>query len=95
MLNIATFGLIVGIVALGSIFAWLFRREPRRALNLAVLTIGVALLTYGHVQWAGRRENEEVKEARFIRYVIAGWAMVGMGFLGLQCGRDRKTSDEP
>jgi hypothetical protein len=95
MLNIATVGLIVGIVALGSLFAWLFRREPRKTLNIAVLTVGVALLTYGHVQWAGRRESEEVKEARFIRYVIAGWAMVGMGFLGVQCGGDRKTSDGP
>ncbi len=93
--NIATIGLIVGIAALGSFFALLFRREPRKALNIAVLTVGFALLTYGHLQWAGRRESEEVKEAMFIRHVVAGWAMVGMGFLGLQCGRDHKRSKEP
>ena len=93
--NIATIGLIVGIAALGSFFALLFRREPRKALNLAVLTVGFALLTYGHLQWAGRRESQEVKQAMFIRHVVAGWAMVGMGFLGFQCGRDHKRSKEP
>jgi len=92
--DITTIGLIVGIAALGSFFAWLFRREPRKALNIAVLTVGFALLAYGHLQWAGRRESEEVKQAMFIRHVVAGWAMVGMGFVGLQCGRDRTKGDE-
>lgn len=93
--NIATISLIVSIAALGSFFALLFRQEPRKALNIAVLTLGFALLTYGHLQWAGRRESEEVKQAMFIRHVVAGWAMVGMGFLGFQCGRDHKRSKEP
>ncbi len=91
--NIATIGLIVGIAALGSFFAFLFRREPRKALNIAVLTVGFALLTYGHLQWAGRRESEEVKQAMFIRHVVAGWALVGMGFLGFQCGSDRRRKE--
>ncbi len=93
--DITTIGLIGGIAALGSFFALLFRREPRKALNIAILTVGLALLTYGHLQWAGRRESEEVKQAMFIRHVVAGWAMVGMGFLGLQCGRDHERSNEP
>jgi hypothetical protein len=92
ILNIATIGSIIGILGLGSLFAWIFRREPRRALNIAFLTIGCALLSYGHLQWAGRHESETVKEAMFIRHLIAGWAMVGMGFLGLQCGRDNPSS---
>ena len=87
--NIVTIGLIVGIVACGGFFAWLFRREPRKVLNIAVLTLGLALLAYGHLHWAIRQESEEVKAAMFIRHVVAGWAMVGMGFMGLQCGRDR------
>ncbi len=86
--NIASIGLLLGIVACGSLFAWLFRREPRKVLNIAVLTLGTALLTDVHLQWAARRESPEVKEALFIRYVVAGWALVGMGFVGLQCGRD-------
>ena len=92
--NITTIGLLVGIAALGAFFALLFRREPRKALNIAVLTVGFALLTYGHLQWAGRRESEEVKQAMFIRHVVAGWALVGMGFVGLQCGRDSTTGGE-
>ena len=92
--NITTIGLLAGIAALGSFFALLFRREPRKALNIAVLTVGFALLTYGHLQWAGRRESEEVKQAMFIRHVVAGWALVGMGFVGLQCGRDSTTGGE-
>jgi hypothetical protein len=93
--NIATIGLILGIAALGSFFALLLRREPRKALNIAVLTVGFAFLTYGHVQWAGRRESEEVKQAMFIRHVVVGWAMVGMGFLGFQCGQNQERSKEP
>ncbi len=90
--NIITIGLVLGIAAIGGSFALVFRREPRKALNIAVLTIGLSLLTYGHVQWSGRHESEEVKEAMFIRHVVAGWAMVGMGFLGLQRGRDHGFS---
>ncbi len=87
--NIVTVGLIVGIVACAGFFAWLFRREPRKVLNIAVLALGLGLLAYGHLHWAIRHESEEVKAALFIRHVVAGWAMVGMGFVGLQCGKDR------
>ncbi len=93
--NIVTIGLIVGIVACGGLSAWLFRRDPRRVLNIGVLTLGLALLAYGHLHWAIRHESQEVKAAMFIRHVVAGWAMVGMGFLGLQCGRDRTGGAEP
>ncbi len=93
IINILTIGLTLGIAALGVFFAWFFRREPRRVANIALLTIGCALLTYGHVQWAGRQESEEVKEAMFIRQVVAGWALVAMGSLGLQCGRGQKRSE--
>ncbi len=92
--NIATIGLLLGIAACGSLFAWQFRREPRKVLNIAVLTLGTALLTDVHLQWAARHESPEVKEAMFTRYVVAGWALVGMGFVGLQCGRDPTKSGE-
>ncbi len=92
--NIANIGLLLGIAACGSLFAWLFRREPRKVLNIAVLTLGTALLTDVHLQWAARHESPEVKEAMFIRYVVAGWALVGMGFVGLQCGRDPTKGGE-
>ncbi len=92
IINIAAIGLVFGIVALGVFFGWIFRREPRLLVNIALLTLGCALLAYGHLQWEGRRESEEVKEAMFIREVVAGWALASMGFLGLQFGRDRKRS---
>ncbi len=92
--NIASIALLVGIAACGSLFAWWFRREPRKVLNIAVLTLGTALLTDVHLQWAARHESPEVKEALFIRYVVAGWALVGMGFVGLQCGHGSTKSGE-
>ena len=94
IVNIWTIGLVLGIAACGALFTWVFRQEPRKVVNIAVLTLGFALLTYGHLQWAARREAEQVKEARFIRYVVAGWAMVGMGFVGLQCGPIHERKDE-
>ncbi len=93
IINIATIALVLGILALGIFFTWLFRREVRRVVNIAVLTIGCALVVYAHLQWAGRHESEEIKEAMFIRQLIAGWAMVGMGFVGLQCGGGQKRSE--
>ena len=48
--DIATAGPVVGIAALGLLFTLLFRREPRKALNIAVLTVGFALLTYVDLQ---------------------------------------------
>ncbi len=93
IINIATIALVLGILALGIFFTWLFRREVRRVVNIAVLTIGCALVVYAHLQWAGRHESEEIKEAMFIRQLIAGWAMVGMGFVGLQCGGGEKRSE--
>ncbi len=89
--NIITLALIVGIVGSGVLFACLFRRK---ALNIGLLTIGVALLTYGHFQWWARRESPEIKEAMFIRHVVAGWALTGMGFIGFQCRGGRSKDDE-
>src|SRR5512140_1410167 len=93
--NIATMSLVIGVLACGAFFALLFRREPRKTVNIAVLTLGLALLAYGHLQWAARRESEEIKEALFIRHVVAGWAMVTMGVVGLQCGGRPAPKDEP
>jgi hypothetical protein len=93
ILDLATIGLVMGILALGLSLAWLLWRETWRALNVAALTLGCALLAYGHLQWAGRHESETVKEALFIRQVVAGWALVGMGFVGLQRGRDHDRKE--
>jgi hypothetical protein len=92
--SIFILALVVGIAVCGLFFVGLFRREPRKALNIVVLTIGIALLTYGHLQWMVRRESPSIKEAMFIRHVIAGWAMTGIGFVGLQLGGDRLKRDE-
>ena len=89
--NIITLALIVAIVGVGILFTCLFRRQ---VLNIGLLTIGVALLTYGHVQWWARRESPEIKEAMFIRHVVAGWALAGMGFIGFQCRGGRSNDDE-
>ena len=85
--------LIVGILGCGLVCAWLCRRTPARLLNIVLLTIGMALLAYGHLQWSLRRESPEVKEAMFLRHVIAGWALVGMGYVGLQCSDNRKKGE--
>ena len=89
--NIITLALIVAIVGGGILFTCLFRRQ---VLNIGLLTIGVALLTYGHVQWWARRESPQVKEAMFIRHVVAGWALAGIGFVGIQCRGGRSNDDE-
>ena len=89
--NIITLALIVGIVLVGILFTCIFRRQ---VLNIGLLTIGVALLTYGHLQWWARRESPAIKEAMFIRHVVAGWALAGMGFVGIQCRGGRSNDDE-
>ena len=91
--NLITVGLVIGILALGCFFVSLFRHEPWKALNIVLLTLGLVLLAYGHVQWAGRHESAEIKEAMFFRHIVAGWALTGTGFLGLQCARDNKRDD--
>jgi len=92
MITMLSIGLILGIATLGLFFGWIFRREFCRVVNIAVLTVGCAILAYGYSQWEGRRESEEVKAALYLREVVAGWALVGMGFLGLQLGREHKPS---
>lgn len=82
--NIFTMGLVLGIAAISIWFGLQYRRQ---ILNIALLGVGAALLAYGHVQWWARHESPEIKEAMFIRHVVAGWALTGMGFIGIQCGR--------
>jgi 4-hydroxybenzoate polyprenyltransferase len=94
MINVVIAVLVFAIVVSGSFLAWLFRREPWKAVNIAALTLGLCLLTYGHLQWAVRRESPEIKQAMFIRHLVAGWAMVGMGFVGLQSGSKSPKGDE-
>lgn len=89
--NLWTVGLIIGIIGCGVVSACCFRRH---GLNITLLTIGVALLTYGHLQWWVRRESPEIKEAMFIRHVVAGWALAGMGYVGIQAGRHRSKDDD-
>jgi hypothetical protein len=93
MNDIVIVTLIVGILGCGLVYAWLCRRTPGRLLNIGVVTIGLALLAYGHLQWRLRRESPEVKEAMFLRHGIAGWALVGMGYLGLQCAGNRTEGE--
>lgn len=90
-------GLTAGVVLCGLLFVVVFRREPRKAVNIAVLTLGLSLLTYGHLHWMARRESPEGKQAMFIRHVVAGWALVAMGFVGLQLGSGSGPTkgDEP
>jgi hypothetical protein len=89
--NLITAALIIGIVGGGLWSVVLFRRQ---VLNIGLLTIGAALLTYGHVQWWARHESPAIKEAMFIQHVVAGWTLVGMGFVGIQCRRDRTKDDD-
>jgi hypothetical protein len=92
--TIVALALAVGIAASGLFVAWICRDNPRRALNVAMVAIGVALLAYAYFQWATKHESPEVKEAMFIGHVIAGWALVGMGFVGLQCPGGSTGKDE-
>ena len=82
--------LLSGIAAAALWGSYRFRRQR---LNIVLLAIGMALLTYGHVQWWARHESPEIKEAKFIRHIVAGWALVGMGGVGFQCqcGRSKEN----
>ena len=93
--DVVILGVIVGLLACGGFSVWLFRRQPDRVLCLVLLTLGACLLAYGHLQWAARHESPAVKEALFIRHVIAGWALTGMGFVGLMgCGRVGRDGED-
>ena len=89
--NITTVALVIGIAAGALWFGFLFRRQ---VLNIGLLALGAALLSYGHVQWWARHESPEVKEAMFIRHIVAGWALVGMGFVGIHLQRDNSKDDD-
>ncbi len=91
MATILTVALVIGIAAVALWFGLRFRRQ---LLNIALLAVGASLLAYGHVQWSVRHESPETKEAMFIRHVVAGWALVGMGFIGIQCQRGRSNNGD-
>ena len=89
--TLVTVALIIGIAAGGLCCVFLFRRQ---VLSIGLLTLGAALLAYGHVQWSARHESPEIKEAMFIRHIVAGWALVGMGFVGTLHQRGRSKDDD-
>ena len=80
----------LGIVGCGMFLAFLLRDDPRKALNSLIVTVGLALLVYGHVQWAVSREAPATKTPLYFMYFVPGWALLGIGCLGLQGGGNGK-----
>ncbi len=66
-----------------------------KALNIFLMVIGIALLGYGHVHWLVRHEDPQVKTSINILFIVPGWALLTMGFTGLQCQSRRNGKDEP
>jgi hypothetical protein len=54
-----------------------------KALNMALLTVGVVLLAFGYVPWLTRHESVELRSAQNAMTVLAGWALTVMGYLGM------------
>ncbi len=55
-----------------------------RVINLLILLAGVFLAAYGHVHYAVRHEAPERKASVDLFYIIPGWALLTMGYVGLQ-----------
>ncbi len=66
-----------------------------KALNTLLIVIGIALLGYGHMHWLVRHESPEVKTSRDILLIVPGWALLTMGYVGLQCQSGRNGKGEP
>lgn len=56
-----------------------------KSLNKLFIVIGIILVLYGHIHWIVRQESTEVKTANDIMYVLPGWSLLVMGYIGYQC----------
>jgi len=54
-----------------------------KVLNIALLTVGIILLAGGYFPWLTRHESVEIRSARNMMTVLAGWALTVMGYLGM------------
>ena len=55
-----------------------------KALDLILLGLGILLLACGHFKWLTSHANVDVTAARSIGYLIPGWTMLAMGYIGLR-----------
>ncbi len=66
-----------------------------KAPNIFLIVIGLALLGYGHIHWLVRHEDPQVKTSTHILLIVPGWALLTMGYIGLQCQARGNGKDEP
>ncbi len=64
-----------------------------RVINLLILLAGIFLAAYGHVRYAVFREAPVQKAAVDLMYIIPGWALITMGYVGLQRQRPGALSE--
>ncbi len=72
--------------------AFIGRNEEPTEEELAVAlgpakTVWDRLLACGHFKWWTSHANDEVTAARSIGYLVPGWTMLAMGYVGLRAGR--------
>lgn len=63
-----------------------------KALNTLFMIVGITLLAYGHLHWLVRHESPEVKTSINILWIVPGWALLTMGYIGLQCQTRRSAA---
>ncbi len=53
-------------------------------LNRVILVVGVLLLVCGYLVWFTRHESREPRAILSFIYLIPGWSLTVMGYLGWQ-----------
>ena len=94
LLLICALAIGIGIFGYGIWCAFMLRSEPAKAFNILLLTLGLALLGFGVAWWLARRESPQVKAATSLQFIVPGWALVTMGYLGLQHSRGKDGDDD-
>jgi ABC-type spermidine/putrescine transport system permease subunit I len=56
-------------------------------LNKALVVVGVLLLAYGYAVWFTRHESNVWRAILSFIYLIPGWALTAMGYIGWRIER--------
>jgi hypothetical protein len=67
----------------------------RQLLNKVMLVAGLLFLAYGYGVWFTRHESDEARAILSFIYLIPGWALTTMGYIGWrieQLGAPRSAS---
>ena len=56
-----------------------------KMVNTLFMVVGILLALYGHIHWIIRHESTDIKTATDIMFVLPGWSLLMMGYIGHQC----------